>query len=279
MFFVFFFSSRRRHTRLQGDWSSDVCSSDLYIRANGEALAAFYAIIGLSGCLSQWIAKANPFEAAAPGFIPALPETNPFLAGLLFLLRCSLGSGLALLIGYFIAEVVLAALDIVVHVRMTAGQSPTAPSPYTAVPQFPAPAPPQYHSPMPQYPDPAPQYPGAIPPYPGAAPPYQGSAPQYPGSPAPQYSGAAPPQYPATQGPQYPGPATPQYPGAPQQQYQGPAAPQYPGAPVTQYPASMPPQQAAPVNPRCPVCGSDVTPGVPFCGRCGNPLPGRPPGY
>src|SRR5205807_3609150 len=28
-FFFFFFSSRRRHTRLQGDWSSDVCSSDL----------------------------------------------------------------------------------------------------------------------------------------------------------------------------------------------------------------------------------------------------------
>src|SRR5205807_4063261 len=25
----FFFSSRRRHTRLQDDWSSDVCSSDL----------------------------------------------------------------------------------------------------------------------------------------------------------------------------------------------------------------------------------------------------------
>src|SRR5256885_8287253 len=28
----FFFSSRRRHTRLQGDWSSDVCSSDLLYR-------------------------------------------------------------------------------------------------------------------------------------------------------------------------------------------------------------------------------------------------------
>src|SRR5256885_10817923 len=26
---MLFFSSRRRHTRLQGDWSSDVCSSDL----------------------------------------------------------------------------------------------------------------------------------------------------------------------------------------------------------------------------------------------------------
>src|SRR5688500_7968529 len=29
--FYFFFSSRRRHTRLQGDWSSDVCSSDLVV--------------------------------------------------------------------------------------------------------------------------------------------------------------------------------------------------------------------------------------------------------
>src|SRR5699024_12028840 len=29
IFFVFFFSSRRRHTRSKRDWSSDVCSSDL----------------------------------------------------------------------------------------------------------------------------------------------------------------------------------------------------------------------------------------------------------
>src|SRR5690349_23641376 len=29
-FFFFFFSSRRRHTRSLRDWSSDVCSSDLY---------------------------------------------------------------------------------------------------------------------------------------------------------------------------------------------------------------------------------------------------------
>src|SRR5437879_2001873 len=34
---VFFFSSRRRHTRYIGDWSSDVCSSDL--AAAGIALA------------------------------------------------------------------------------------------------------------------------------------------------------------------------------------------------------------------------------------------------
>src|SRR5438105_14274811 len=30
IFFFFFFSSRRRHTRSTRDWSSDVCSSDLY---------------------------------------------------------------------------------------------------------------------------------------------------------------------------------------------------------------------------------------------------------
>src|SRR2546422_11012520 len=31
MYFIFFFfSSRRRHTRCSRDWSSDVCSSDLY---------------------------------------------------------------------------------------------------------------------------------------------------------------------------------------------------------------------------------------------------------
>src|SRR5437870_5901044 len=29
-FFFFFFSSRRRHTRWPRDWSSDVCSSDLF---------------------------------------------------------------------------------------------------------------------------------------------------------------------------------------------------------------------------------------------------------
>src|SRR5260221_12218827 len=32
----FFFSSRRRHTRSLCDWSSDVCSSDLHLRARGH---------------------------------------------------------------------------------------------------------------------------------------------------------------------------------------------------------------------------------------------------
>src|SRR5207245_7799545 len=34
-FYVFFFSSRRRHTRCYRDWSSDVCSSDLRAKVEG----------------------------------------------------------------------------------------------------------------------------------------------------------------------------------------------------------------------------------------------------
>src|SRR6266480_7268883 len=40
--FFFFFSSRRRHTRLTCDWSSDVCSSDLFkperLKARGACM-------------------------------------------------------------------------------------------------------------------------------------------------------------------------------------------------------------------------------------------------
>src|SRR2546426_8422376 len=41
----FFFSSRRRHTRLQGDWSSDVCSSDLDFYAGFEKRDSVFKIV------------------------------------------------------------------------------------------------------------------------------------------------------------------------------------------------------------------------------------------
>src|SRR2546422_8317072 len=37
---LLFFSSRRRHTRCSRDWSSDVCSSDLFIDPLGRTYAA-----------------------------------------------------------------------------------------------------------------------------------------------------------------------------------------------------------------------------------------------
>src|SRR2546422_6639552 len=53
MSFFFFFSSRRRHTRCSRDWSSDVCSSDLYI---GRACIA----------VAIYLAAALKFKVAAP---------------------------------------------------------------------------------------------------------------------------------------------------------------------------------------------------------------------
>src|SRR5256885_11812235 len=47
---ILFFSSRRRHTRLQGDWSSDVCSSDLYILP----VIAFGAAARAHRCSTTW---------------------------------------------------------------------------------------------------------------------------------------------------------------------------------------------------------------------------------
>src|SRR5699024_10289068 len=46
MDFLFFFSSRRRHTRSKRDWSSDVCSSDLHRRPRARRPAAFGLPIG-----------------------------------------------------------------------------------------------------------------------------------------------------------------------------------------------------------------------------------------
>src|SRR5256886_5894200 len=44
----FFFSSRRRHTRFDCDWSSDVCSSDLvdlqYVLPQGRAVTTYLGI-------------------------------------------------------------------------------------------------------------------------------------------------------------------------------------------------------------------------------------------
>src|SRR5262249_58442807 len=43
-FVFFFFSSRRRHTRLVSDWSSDVCSSDLKVHAAVDTMGNLLAL-------------------------------------------------------------------------------------------------------------------------------------------------------------------------------------------------------------------------------------------
>src|SRR5688500_19229169 len=66
--FFFFFSSRRRHTRLQGDWSSDVSSSDLEL----GALVVGATVTLVAADETQRTATTNndgvyTFNAVAPG--------------------------------------------------------------------------------------------------------------------------------------------------------------------------------------------------------------------
>src|SRR5256885_5650945 len=67
--FFFFFSSRRRHTRLQGDWSSDVCSSDLERsrHAQGSAYATYVGSWRSRFRMLQGAEAITRFEDAAAG--------------------------------------------------------------------------------------------------------------------------------------------------------------------------------------------------------------------
>src|SRR5437879_12738945 len=68
MCFFFFFSSRRRHTRYIGDWSSDVCSSDLAALPNireGKLVALGVSTAKRSSVLPNVPTLA---ESGLPGF-------------------------------------------------------------------------------------------------------------------------------------------------------------------------------------------------------------------
>src|SRR5437764_2231893 len=58
--YYFFFSSRRRHTRYIGDWSSDVCSSDLVCQRLSNILYSWLAPGGL--LLATNVAPHNPLR-------------------------------------------------------------------------------------------------------------------------------------------------------------------------------------------------------------------------
>src|SRR5256885_15252386 len=68
---IFFFSSRRRHTRLQGDWSSDVCSSDLggILAIQPGTVLLLSAGVSITGTNSTINATAAPGNAIY--FLPA----------------------------------------------------------------------------------------------------------------------------------------------------------------------------------------------------------------
>src|SRR5690606_26439873 len=84
MLVVFFFSSRRRHTRFSRDWSSDVCSSDLYVlggRAmqiiHDEARLQTYLLDTVPGLVPEEIRQKYPADKT--GQINTLLSKNPLL--------------------------------------------------------------------------------------------------------------------------------------------------------------------------------------------------------
>src|SRR5256885_15396362 len=64
--FLFFFSSRRRHTRLQGDWSSDVCSSDLGTDDGFEIARADLRLRGMGNLFGEEQSGEATFRIADP---------------------------------------------------------------------------------------------------------------------------------------------------------------------------------------------------------------------
>src|SRR5699024_11855325 len=74
--FLFFFSSRRRHTRSKRDWSSDVCSSDLApaaagaaapSRARGRRTPTKVRFVRAHGSSSVFPAQQSPLQPAGAG--------------------------------------------------------------------------------------------------------------------------------------------------------------------------------------------------------------------
>src|SRR5437868_8639925 len=81
--FFFFFSSRRRHTRSKRDWSSDVCSSDLwaYEHAGVEPDVMTVAKALANGVpMGAMLARESIASALGPGTHASTFGGTPFVA-------------------------------------------------------------------------------------------------------------------------------------------------------------------------------------------------------
>src|SRR5690606_3720617 len=63
---IFFFSSRRRHTRFSRDWSSDVCSSDLNYKNVFDTISGFMRPKLSDGSFKK---EFDPMDTHGQGFI------------------------------------------------------------------------------------------------------------------------------------------------------------------------------------------------------------------
>src|SRR6266511_4533803 len=101
--FFFFFSSRRRHTRFSRDWSSDVCSSDLF---GLTALPAVLSRAYLAWCLAELGAFAEGITTGEEGVQMAKTVNHPYSllvaaggVGMLYFRKGALHQAIAMLEG------------------------------------------------------------------------------------------------------------------------------------------------------------------------------------
>src|SRR5215217_8407457 len=72
---VFFFSSRRRHTRYWRDWSSDVCSSDLVVVESAEAIPLDPSRLDVRAASSRGLGELIARVGSAPRLLVCLGGT------------------------------------------------------------------------------------------------------------------------------------------------------------------------------------------------------------
>src|SRR5262245_63277187 len=80
--FFFFFSSRRRHTRCLSDWSSDVCSSDLYVMAGLQYTVQITIVAAIGGTFfgtllaMARLSAIKPLALGAAGYVNLRSEEH-----------------------------------------------------------------------------------------------------------------------------------------------------------------------------------------------------------
>src|SRR3712207_6990482 len=75
-FDIFFFSSRRRHTRYWRDWSSDVCSSDLSARPQVSSLRPLPRIAETTAVDGTTYRRRSSHPSSAPAMFYLLGQLD-----------------------------------------------------------------------------------------------------------------------------------------------------------------------------------------------------------
>jgi len=108
----------------------------ILLRTVGEAWATFGALFAAGGCLFIWMTQMNPQSllSSVPFGFPSAGGGGTFVSGLSFLAATAAFSFAVLVVFYFLAESVMVAVDIAMHVRRLAALPAPSAGPDKAAP-------------------------------------------------------------------------------------------------------------------------------------------------